>query len=125
VSDNPYKELGEFSPFNLFPEMRPGEAFKKITCAGINGREKSAKRDIQEAIYTLNLIINDTLNYHGELIKLSNEDLRAINQRYSEVLDMTPEQTEAARMVLKYCRTNNVGYLKDAVTVLNDLIVKL
>ena len=123
--NNPYQNLGEFSPFNLFPEMRIGEAFKKITCAGIDGRKKSAKQDVKEAIYTLNLIINDTLDYHGELLKLNVDDLRAINQRYFEVLTMTPEQIEAAKMVLKYCKSNNVGYLKDAVMVLNDLMARI
>ena len=123
--NNPYQNLGEFSPFNLFPEMRIGEAFKKITCAGIDGRTKPVKQDIKEAIYTLNLIINDTLNYKSALSNVSAYELVNIHRHYLEVLNMLPKQAEAANLVLKYCWSDNIGYLKDAVMVLNDLMEKL
>lgn len=57
---NPYKALGEYEPFNLFGlHAMVFEAFKKVTCAGIDGRVKSESKDIHEAIYTLRRAIEE------------------------------------------------------------------
>jgi hypothetical protein len=52
---NPYQQLGEYDPFgvaNMFGlPFSLAEAFKKITCAGIDGRLKTAKKDYDEAVY--------------------------------------------------------------------------
>lgn len=55
---NPYQKLGkEYDPFgvaNMFNlPFCLAEAFKKLACAGIDGRIKSKDQDVKEAVYSV------------------------------------------------------------------------
>jgi len=64
---NPYKQLGEYDPFgvaNIFGlPFSLAEAFKKLTCGGIDGRLKTAKQDYKEAVYSIERAIKDVSRY--------------------------------------------------------------
>jgi len=60
---NPYQKLGvEFDPFGIANKFNLpfclAEAFKKLACAGIDGRVKAKEQDIKEAIYSVKRAID-------------------------------------------------------------------
>ena len=120
---NPYKQLSELDPFALFGIAAPCfEAFKKIACAGIEGRTKTEKQDLAEAIFTIERIIKDSENDTVDvfLVKIK-ADIDRIMARYIEVFGDSERMT-AARMVLDFVATNNVEYLERALILVRKLV---
>ncbi len=115
---NPYKELGSFEPFALFGlQSMVFEAFKKATCAGIAGRVKSEKKDIEEAVYTLRrAVIQCSEAKHLDF----NFDVDGIINHYRAVFGDS-KRLDAARHILLFCKTNNPGHLKDAIVILEHV----
>lgn len=120
---NPYKELGEYEPFNLFGlYAMVFEAFKKVTCAGIDGRVKSERKDIEEAIYTLRRAIEQRENVEEDfnVVNFAPVDVDKAIAKYKEVFGDS-KRLDAARHILLFCKTNHVGHLKDALVILEYL----
>lgn len=60
MKKTPYSNM-KLTPFEvseiLGMTLMPGELFKKITCAGIAGRKKTFAEDIQDAIFTAEMML--------------------------------------------------------------------
>lgn len=119
---NPYKELGSFEPFALFGlQSMVFEAFKKVTCAGIAGRVKSEKKDIEEAIYTLRRAVIQCEEIEEDFAAMWwLNDIEAIINHYRAVFGES-KRLDAARHILLFCQTNNPGHLKDAIVILEHV----
>jgi len=121
---NPYKQLGDYEPFNLFGvHAMVFESFKKVACAGIDGRTKSESTDVKEAIYSLNRAIEQRESVEEDFSKTINFEF--INHddviNHYRVCFGDSGRLDAAKHILLFCKTNNVGHLKDAVTILEHL----
>lgn len=99
---NPYKKLGKkFDPFgvaNIFNlPFCLAEAFKKLACAGIDGRTKTAERDVKEAIYSIKRAIeyfNDgDLFFKDEKKSTQFEKIDVVKKKYNEILGLSIENS--------------------------------
>jgi len=120
---NPYKQLAEFDPFAIFGIAAPCfEAFKKIACAGIEGRTKSEQQDLLEAIDTIERIIKDAENDIVDVFLVKTKsDIDRVMARYIEVFGDS-ERMSAARMVLDFVATNNTEYLERTLILVRKLV---
>ena len=119
---NPYKQLYPIDPFGIFPQLACGEAFKKIACAGIEGRTKSEKQDLEEAIFTIERIIKDAENDTVDVFLVKTQaDIDRIMARYIQVFGDSPRMN-AAKMVLDFVATNNTEYLERALILVRKLV---
>jgi hypothetical protein len=119
---NPYKQLYPIDPFGIFPQLACGEAFKKIACAGCDGRVKTEQQDLLEAIDTVERIIKDTDNDVVDVFLVKTDaDIDRIMRRYIEVFGDSQRMT-AARLLLEFVATNNVEKLERCLTLLKKLV---
>jgi len=122
MSINPYKELGDFEPFNLVPDFAVLSAFKKTACAGISGRAKSEKQDIEEAIFALKRAIDASDNC-GYICTIGmSYAAHEVIVKYRAVFGDSL-RLDAAKLILLFVETNNSGYLKDAVSLLQHSVL--
>jgi hypothetical protein len=116
---NPYKELGQYEPFNLFGiDFMLAEAFKKVMCAGINGRAKDFQTDIKEAIYSLTRALECKQTPYRKLF-----DVELCIEKYVEVLDINVLQALAGEEIMFFVMTGAKHHLVCAIKHL-DLLAK-
>ncbi len=125
---NPYQELTElYDPFGIFGiQSILFESFKKIMFAGCEGREKSRKRDLKEAKYSIERAIRmiEEQGVSGKVEWIDTDYIRLLRSKYSGVVT-DKAQFEAGLMILEFCKTDDVTLLKIAVDDIDRLIKRL
>jgi len=120
---NPYKDY-KYDPFEVSRLLNivgaPFEAFKKIACAGIDGRKKDTYQDLIEAVFIVERIIDDIKA--GRVYRPNTQDIEIAE--IIEIYATNPVQKEALRLLLTAHYTNyqSTSYLTACVGKLQELI---
>lgn len=120
---NPYQQLGkDFDPFGIAIKFNLpfplAEAFKKLACAGIDGRIKSKEQDVKEAIYS----IKRAIEYHqDDRFIISSDstlmDIDIIKEKYNSVLSNKIDERllSHAIYILWFAIDDDVQWLDDII----------
>ena len=120
--NNPYQVLGKFEPFNFLGiGFMLDEALKKVLCAGMEGRKKTAEQDLKEAVYSLKRAIKASAEgdvYLGKASSYTLIDISELIGVYGVTLRTPLKQLNAAQLILIFMQNGNRLLLRDAIEAL-------
>ena len=125
LMSNPYHKLGSdndpFAVSNKFSlPMCLGEAFKKLMCAGINGRLKSVSQDYKEATYSIQRAIDDLSKYSLQKTSSVHKVHDVIGVYRDAFPNINEQAVEAAKSILFFAVYGQVHYLEAALVLANE-----